>query len=125
MIDHLSLGTNRYAQAVTFYQQVLAPLGIKLLRDTGSEAAFGTGAQWSFFLYPIEIGRDVVASGTHVALSIPNRELVKTTHDCALELKAKNIFSPRLRPDISTTYFGAMFHDLDGHRIELVTNSLV
>ena len=34
MIDHVSLGTNRYAQAVAFYQRVLEPLGLTLLRDT-------------------------------------------------------------------------------------------
>ena len=42
MIDHVSVGTRRYPEAVAFYRQVLAPLGIELLRDTGQEAAFGT-----------------------------------------------------------------------------------
>ena len=34
-----------------------------------------------------------------------------------------DIFTPRERPDISNTYFGAMFHDLDGHRIEVLTHN--
>jgi catechol 2,3-dioxygenase-like lactoylglutathione lyase family enzyme len=53
VIDHVSLGTHHYTEAVAFYQQVLKPLGVELVRDTGAEAAFGTAAQWSFFLYPI------------------------------------------------------------------------
>ena len=36
----------------------------------------------------------------------------------------RDLFSPRERPDISPTYFGAMFSDLDGHRIEVLTNAL-
>jgi len=27
-----------------------------------------------------------------------------------------------LRPDINDTYFGAMYRDLDGHRIEVLTH---
>ena len=123
MIDHVSLGTARYAEAVPFYRQVLAPLGMELLRDTGSEAAFGTAAQWSFFLYPVPDGEPVTARGMHVALGAPSRHAVSATHEAALTAAAKDIFTPRLRPDISATYFGAMFHDLDGHRIEVTTNA--
>lgn len=122
MIDHVSLGTNRYAEAVAFYSRVLAPLGWSLLRDTGKEAAFGTPAQWSFFLYPVPQGEQVVAHGTHVALGVASRALVRAAHAAALAAAAQDIFTPRDRPDISPTYFGAMFHDLDGHRIEVLTN---
>jgi hypothetical protein len=42
-------------------------------------------------------------------------------HEAALAAAARDIFTPRTRPDISESYFGAMFHDLDGHRIEVKT----
>jgi catechol 2,3-dioxygenase-like lactoylglutathione lyase family enzyme len=124
MLDHISLGTHHYSKSVVFYQRVLAPLGIELVRDTGKEAAFGTLLQWSFFLYPIAVTEKITALGTHVALSAKSREIVASIHSVALTESAKDIFTPRLRPDISETYFGAMFHDLDGHRIEVLTNSL-
>jgi len=123
MIDHVSLGTTRYADAVAFYRQVLAPLGMELLRDTGAEAAFGTAAQWSFFLYPVPDSEPVTARGMHVAIGAASRDAVAATHEAALAAAAKDIFTPRTRPDISETYFGAMFHDLDGHRIEVTTNA--
>lgn len=123
MIDHVSLGTTRYADAVAFYRRVLAPLGMDLQRDTGAEAAFGTAAQWSFFLYPVPEGESVTARGTHVALGAPSRLAVSATHAAAIAASATNLFTPRTRPDISETYFGAMFHDLDGHRIEVTTNA--
>lgn len=123
MIEHVSLGTKRYAQAVHFYQSVLAPLGMRLLRDTGKEAAFGTGEHWGFFLYPIDGDSPVVAPGTHVALAAVSQAHVRAVHKAALTAEGHDIFTPRTRPDISATYFGAMFSDLDGHRIEVLTNA--
>lgn len=124
MIDHLSLGTRRYVESVAFYQRVLAPLGLQLLRDTGQEAAFGTAERWCFFLYPVPADEAVVAGrGTHVAFAAPSRAAVQATHAAALQQSGLDIFTPRQRPDISETYFGAMFNDLDGHRIEVTTNA--
>lgn len=122
MIDHVSLGTHRYSQAVAFYRAVLAPFGFELLRDTGSEAAFGTPDRWTFFLYPVPEGEPAVARGAHVAFGAPSRAVVQAVHATALHCAGQDIFTPRERPDISPTYFGAMFHDLDGHRIEVLTN---
>jgi catechol 2,3-dioxygenase-like lactoylglutathione lyase family enzyme len=123
VIDHVSIGTHRYADSIAFYQRVLAPLGFELLRDTGAEAAFGTPAQWAFFLYPVPPEEAVTARGTHLAFGAPSRAAVAAIHDAALGAAAKDIFTPRLRPDISPSYFGAMFHDLDGHRVEVLTNA--
>lgn len=123
MIDHVSLGSHRYADAVGFYGRVLAPLGLALLRDTGSEAAFGTAERWGFFLYPAPAAEGVRGAGMHLALAAPSREAVQAAHELALAAGAEDIFTPRLRPDISDTYFGAMFRDLDGHRIEVLTHA--
>jgi len=122
VIDHVSLGTTRYAQAVDFYRQALAPLGLALQRDTGAEAAFGTAENWSFFLYPVKAGERVTAPGMHIALGAASRSQVAAVHEAALSVHAADLFTPRERPDISATYFGAMFTDLDGHRIEVKTD---
>ena len=58
----------------------------------------------------------------HVALGAGSRAAVSAAHEAALAAAAQDLFTPRERPDISTTYFGAMFRDLDGHRIEILTN---
>ncbi len=123
MIDHVSLGTARYAEAVAFYARVLAPLGHGLQRDTGAEAAFGSAARWAFFLYPVASGRAVTAPGLHVALAAASREEVAATHAAAMAAGGADLTSPRVRPDLNDTYFGAMFTDLDGHRIEVMTNA--
>jgi len=105
MIDHVSLGTRHYAESVAFYSRVLAPLGLALLRDTGAEAAFGTPERWCFFLYPVAEDEPVTARGAHIALGAPGRESVAATHAAALASAARDIFTPRTRPDISDTYF--------------------
>jgi len=122
MIEHLSLGTRHYAKSIAFFERALAPLGYRLMRDTGAEAAFGVGDAWSFFLYPVE-NDPVVAQGMHVAFAAATREQVKAVHAAALGFDVRDIFAPKLRPDVSATYFGAMFEDFDGHRLEVLTNS--
>lgn len=124
MIDHVSLGTTRYAESVAFYRKVLAPLGAALQRDTGAEAAFGDAAHWFFFLYPAppDDGR-VTAPGMHLAFQAASREQVAAVHAAALAAAARDLFTPRERPDVSATYFGAMFLDPDGHRIEVKTDA--
>ena len=123
MIDHLSLGTRRYAEAVAFYRRVLAPLGVDLQRDTGAEAAFGTPEHWCFYVYPAEDGQNVTGNRTHVAWRAPTRGAVEAVHGAAMQAAGADLFTPRLRPDISATYYGAMFTDLDGHRIEVKTEA--
>lgn len=123
MIDHVSLGSRHYAEAVAFYARALAPLGITLQRDTGKEASFGSGDDWVFFIYPAPDDATVTAPGMHVAFRAASRAAVEQVHADALAASGKDILTPRLRPDISTTYYGAMFHDLDGHRIEVKTDA--
>ena len=123
MIDHVSLGSTRYAEAVAFYRQALAPLGFSLLRDTGAEAAFGTPERWCFFVYPAPAADAVTARGMHLAFGAASRAEVRAVHQAALQAQGQDLFTPRERPDVSSTYFGAMFQDLDGHRIEVLTNA--
>jgi catechol 2,3-dioxygenase-like lactoylglutathione lyase family enzyme len=123
LIDHVSLGSHRYADAVAFYGRVLAPLGHALLRDTGAEAAFGTAERWGFFVYPAQPAESIRGAGMHLALAAPSRAAVRAAHELALAAGGEDIFTPRLRPDINDTYYGAMFRDLDGHRIEVLTHA--
>jgi catechol 2,3-dioxygenase-like lactoylglutathione lyase family enzyme len=123
MIDHISLGTTRYGVSVAFYQRIFAPLGMALQRDTGAEAAFGTASHWSFFLYPIADIPAVTAPGAHFAFAAATHAEVVAVYEAALAAGATSRVTPCERPDISSTYFGAIFLDLDGHRIEVLTNA--
>jgi catechol 2,3-dioxygenase-like lactoylglutathione lyase family enzyme len=123
MIDHVSIGTHYYSRSIAFYQSVLAPLGISLQRDTGSEAIFGTADHWVFAIYPVPLDDVVLGKGMHLAFGATSRQAVNAVHANALAASAVDISAARVRPDINETYFGAMFHDLDGHRIEVKTDA--
>jgi predicted lactoylglutathione lyase len=66
----------------------------------------------------------VTAPGLHTAFGAASRAQVAAVHEAALASGAADLFTPRERPDIGSTYFGAMFSDLDGHRIEVKTDAL-
>jgi catechol 2,3-dioxygenase-like lactoylglutathione lyase family enzyme len=123
VIDHLSVGTTDYTSAVAFYRAALGPLGLALQRDTGVEADFGTEAHWCFIVYPLEKDEQPVAPRMHIAFAAPSRAAVERAHVVALASGAKEVRPPGLRPDISATYFGGVFTDLDGHKIEVLTNA--
>lgn len=123
MIDHISLGTRRFDEAVDFYRIVLSGCNMELLRQLEHEAAFGTPERWTFFLNRVDAGMPATAVGTHVAFAAASRAQVQQVYDAALAAGAQSLFTPRERPDISPTYFGAMFSDMDGHRIEVLTNA--
>ena len=59
----------------------------------------------------------------HIAFAAASRRQVVEVHAGAMVAAGRDIFTPRTRPDIDETYFGAMFHDLDGHRIEVKTDA--
>lgn len=122
MIDHVSIGSENYSEAVAFYRAALAPLGIGLQRDKGDEAAFGTEDHWGFFVYPVEPGRQIVAPRMHIAFAAPSRAEVERAHVVALASGGREVRAPEARPEISATYFGGLFTDLDGHKIEILTN---
>ena len=120
MIDHVSLGTNRFHEAIAFYQKCLSPLGYSLRHQTATEAAFGTGDAWDFWLYPVEGDEPVAGARGHVAIAAPSRGAVEQFVEEAAREGASVARPAGERPDISADYFGAVIRDLDGHTVEVV-----
>lgn len=120
MIDHVSLGSHRFQEAVRFYQECFLPLGYRLERHTPEEAAFGPDGKSVFFLYPVAPGDAVAGARCHVAVSAETREKILEFHRRAVQRGAATLRAPGGRPDISPDYFGTVIRDLDGHTIEVV-----
>lgn len=123
MLDHVSLGTHDFARAIEFYGAVLQPLGLSLQRSHDDEAAFGTRADWSFFVYPLAAGDRAVGARMHVAFRAPSRESVRRAHADALARGAGEVRVPDARPQFGEDYFGSVFRDPDGHVIEVMTRA--
>jgi catechol 2,3-dioxygenase-like lactoylglutathione lyase family enzyme len=120
MIDHVSLGSHRFEEAIRFFTDCLLPLGFELQRHTPQEAAFGTAKKWDFWLYPASAGDAIVGARSHVAINADTREKVLRFHSAAARCGAASVREPGPRPDISPDYFGTVIRDLDGHTIEAV-----
>jgi catechol 2,3-dioxygenase-like lactoylglutathione lyase family enzyme len=120
MIDHVSLGSRKFEEAVRFYSECFLPLGYRLEQRTSEEAAFGPLGRRIFFLYPVSPSESAVGARSHVAVSTDTRQKVMRFHELAMECGGSTVRAPGGRPDISPDYFGTVIHDLDGHTIEVV-----
>ncbi len=124
MIDHLSLGVADFDRSLPFYGAMLAPLGFRLMSNTGAEAGFGNEAAGRpFFLYPVDVAANgrVAAPGTHVAFACADRAAVDAAFAAAIAAGGAEARPPAARPELSAAYYGAIVLDPDGHRLELVT----
>ncbi|HUP66630.1 MAG TPA: VOC family protein [Sphingomicrobium sp.] len=121
MISHLSLGVRDLGRSGTFYDAVLAPLGCS--RSAGTkmgELAFGPAGQEIFWLYEVADEGRLSSPGTHVALQVADREALHSAADAASEAGCTFTRQAGRHADIGPEYYGAIFLDPDGHKIELV-----
>jgi catechol 2,3-dioxygenase-like lactoylglutathione lyase family enzyme len=125
MLDHITLGVADYDHAARFYDQALAPLGIKRLmsvsaEETGGAAFAGYGDTRPFFW----IGNGEVSRGPlHVAFSAPDRASVDAFHAAALAAGGRDNGGPGVRPHYHADYYGAFVLDPEGRNIEAVCHA--
>ncbi len=117
MLDHVSFGVADFARSKAFYEQALAPLGVRQLREYGGTiAAFGEREPPYFWLYG---ERDVTQGALHFAFTAADRPAVEAFHAAALAAGGTDNGAPGLR-DYHPNYYAAFVLDPDGHNIEAV-----
>lgn len=117
VIDHIGLPVADQARSREFYQTVLAPLGIRYLRDSGGWTGFGREGDT---VPEFWIKRSDEFRPLHLAFLARSREQVRQFHRIALQLGATDAFAPRICGDYHPDFYAAMVLDPDGHRIEAV-----
>jgi catechol 2,3-dioxygenase-like lactoylglutathione lyase family enzyme len=120
MIDHVSIGVSDLAKARRFYEEVLATLGMRELRDWPGKAA-GYGKKYPEFWINHRPGLLVGDNGTHVCLRAPNTKAVDIFHAVALNAGGRSDGAPGMRPEYNNAYYAAFVRDPEGNRIEAVT----
>ncbi len=119
MLDHVGIAVADYPRSKAFYEQALAPLGLKLLMEFSEAAAgFGRndGGRPSLF---IEAHGEPARGRIHIALRAQSRADVDAFHVAAIAAGGTDNGAPGLRwyhPD----YYGAYVLDPDGNNIEAV-----
>jgi catechol 2,3-dioxygenase-like lactoylglutathione lyase family enzyme len=122
MIDHVSVAVRDLRAAEPFYAALLAPLGLKRLRDWPN-VAVGFGKKYPEFWINRRSGMDRLAddNGVHIALRAANTAAVDAFFAAALAAGGTADGAPGLRPEYNDRYYAAFIRDPDGNRIEAVT----
>jgi catechol 2,3-dioxygenase-like lactoylglutathione lyase family enzyme len=118
VIDHIGVGVRDYEESVAFYSRALAPLGLELVAETGTDnraAGFGYMGRDDFWIHE---GRPV--GRAHIAFEAQDQEQVDGFHAAALEAGGRDNGAPGTREEYSATYYAAYILDPNGNNIEAV-----
>ncbi len=111
-----------YAASKAFYENALAPLGMRVLMEPVPEVG-GFGDDFPFFwIAQRDRGPD---SGTHVAFTAEDRETVDAFHSAALAAGGRDNGEPGVREIYHPHYYAAFVLDPDGNNVEAVCHTAV
>jgi len=117
MLDHVGIQCTDLAASATFYDAVLAPLGITRLMDFKVALGYG-GDHPDFWIGAHETGEGFRES--HIAFRADDRAAVDAFFAAAVSLGAEVLHEPRVHPEYHETYYGAFVRDPDGNNVEAV-----
>jgi len=124
MIGYVILGTNELSRAASFYDALLAEIGLTRQMEFG-ERGYGWGANMDAVMLcvmkPLNGKRATIGNGTMTAIGVDSRDHVNLIHSKALELGAEDEGAPGLRPVGGDGFYAAYFRDLDGHKLDVFT----
>ena len=121
MIDHVSIPVRDLKTSATFYTTLLAPLGMRRLREADRTVGFGKTYPEFWLNARAGLAASPPDSGAHVCLRAPDAQAVDAFHAAALADGAASEGAPGKRPEYSARYYAAFIRDRDGNRIEAVT----
>jgi catechol 2,3-dioxygenase-like lactoylglutathione lyase family enzyme len=123
VLDHASLGVRDLARSLSFYDAVLAPLGVvRVFRDHRC-AGYGYAAEEDRLALFVVDDASPAGGGTHLALTAPSPAAVDAFHAAALAHGGRDEGPPGPRPRYGAGYYAAFVRDPDGHKLEAVCHS--
>ena len=117
MFDHVGFDVRDFQKSKKFYEQALAPLGIKVCLYLEEYSACGFGKERPQFW----IGGGKPSNGddeVHVSFAAKNRAEVDAFYAAAMKAGARDNGKPGPRPEYHAKYYGAFVLDPDGNNIE-------
>ena len=121
MIDHLSISVRDLARSTSFYEAVLATIGLNKLVEREGTAGFGKKYPEFWLNHRPQLAPTAEDSGLHIALRTKGKESVDQFFQAAIQAGARSDGEPGFRPEYHDNYYAAFIRDLDGNRIEVVT----
>ena len=120
ILSHVSVGTNRFDEAVAFYERTLATLGCKVVMRHKGAIAFGKTYPEFWVQTPFDGRPASVGNGVHIGFMASSRAEVQAFHAAALAAGGSDDGDPGHRHEYGEPYFGCFVRDLDGNKIEAV-----
>jgi catechol 2,3-dioxygenase-like lactoylglutathione lyase family enzyme len=124
MFSHVTLGTDDLEQARSFYDPVMAALGLAAPFSLPKTLVYGDMAGPKLFIVsPFDGGEASSGNGTHVAFLAKSRADVDAFHAAALAHGGSDEGAPGPRPHYHQHYYGAYARDPDGNKLQAVCHS--
>jgi len=124
MFSHVTLGTDDLERARSFYDPVMAALGLAAPFSLPGTLVYGDMAgQKLFIVSPFDSGQATSGNGSHVAFLAKNRADVDAFHAAALAHGGSDEGAPGPRPHYHANYYGAYARDPDGNKLQAVCHS--
>ena len=118
IVSHVSIGSNRFDEAVAFYEKLLATIGARRMMAHPGAVAFGKQFP-EFWIHDPADGRPAtVGNGVHFGFLATSQEQVRAFHAAGLAAGAADEGAPGPRAEYGEPYYGCFLRDLDGHKIE-------
>ena len=122
MIGYVVLGTNDLPRAASFYDELLAEMGVARIMEFG-----GRGYAWAAemdkpalcIMLPHDGQPATVGNGVMAAIAADSREQVDRIHEKAIELGGSDEGPPGLRAEGGEGFYAAYFRDLDGNKLDV------
>ncbi len=119
IIAHVSIGTNRFDDAVAFYDKVMSSIGAKRIVEVpGMAISWGKEFPEFWVQLPYDGKAAETANGSHFAFLAESQEMVDNFYEAGLAAGATDDGKPGPRPEYSDAYYGCFLRDLEGHKIE-------
>ena len=121
MIDHVSIAVSDLARSAEFYENALAPIGLKRLVKRPGTVGFGKKYPEFWLNARPGMALNVDGTGAHICLRAPSQDAVQAFFAAALAGGGRSDGEPGPRQGEMTAYFGAFILDFDGNKIEVLT----
>ncbi|PCJ71144.1 MAG: glyoxalase [Rhodobiaceae bacterium] len=118
IMSHVSVGTNNFEKATTFYDTVLATIGAKRIMEHPGAVAYGKLFPEFWVQQPHDGGTAATANGVHFGFMARSKAEVDEFYKVALSAGASDDGAAGPRSDYGAGYYGCFVYDLDGHKIE-------
>lgn len=122
MIGYITLGTNDLRRAKSFYDALLAEMGVTRLMEFG-DRGYGWAAAMDkpmlCIMKPYDGRAATIGNGVMAGISADSRATVDRIHKRALELGGTDEGGPGLRAEGGEGFYAAYFRDLDGNKLDV------